>query len=112
MPIVNQDQKALPQVLSALMPEANQTAILISPTAEPIKPGEEIPTKEPPVVPEAIKIEDLPSAVSEPIEKDNVVVILPGDVTPEQAKVGLKIELRSLIGRHSRRERLIEHTSS
>ena len=92
MPIVNQDQKSLPQVLSALMPEANQTAIVIGPPAEPIKPGEEVPTEEPPVVPEAIKIEDLPSAASEPIEKDNVVVLLPGDVTPEQAKVGLKIE--------------------
>ena len=75
------------------MPEANQTAILIGPTEEPTKPGEEIPTEEPPVVPEAIKIEDLPSGVSEPIEKDNVVVILPGDVTPEQAKVRLKNEL-------------------
>ena len=74
------------------MPEANQTSILIGPPAEPIKPGEEVPTEEPPVVPEAIKIEDLPSGVSEPIEKDNVVVILPGDVTPEQAKVRLKIE--------------------
>ena len=74
------------------MPEANQTSILIGPPAESIKPGEEVPTEEPPVVPEAIKIEDLPSGVSEPIEKDNVVVILPGDVTPEQAKVRLKIE--------------------
>ena len=73
------------------MPEANQTAILIGPPAEPIKPGEEDPTEEPPVVLEAIKIEDLPSGVSEPIEKDNVV-ILPGDDTPDQAKFRLKNE--------------------
>ena len=91
MPIVNQDQKSLPQVLSALMPEANQTAILIGLPAEPIKPGDEDQTEEPPVVLEAIKIEDLPSGVSEPIEKDNVV-ILPGDDTPEQNKVRLKNE--------------------
>ena len=86
MPIVNQDQKSLPQVLSALMPEANQTAILIGPPAEPIKPGEEVPTTEPPVVPDGVKLEDLPSVTSEPIAKDSVVVLLPGDVTPEEAK--------------------------
>ena len=87
MPIVNQDQKSLPQVLSALMPEANQTAILIGPPpSEPIKPGEDVPTEQPPVVPEGVKLEDLPSAASEPIQKDNVVVLLPGDVTPEEAK--------------------------
>ena len=86
MPIVNQDQKSLPQVLSALMPEANQTAILIGPPVEPIKPGEEVPTTEPPVVPDGVKLEDLPSVTSEPIAKDSVVVLLPGDVTPEEAK--------------------------
>ena len=86
MPIVNQDQKSLPQVLSALMPEANQTAIIIRPPAEPIKPGEEVPTTEPPVVPDGVKLEDLPSVTSEPIAKDSVVVLLPGDVTPEEAK--------------------------
>ena len=58
------------------MPEANQTAILIGPPAESIKPGEEVPTEEPPVVLEAIKIEDLPSGVSEPIEKDNVTLLM------------------------------------